>query len=99
MCAHRRVPKFWGRLGPHYLLWGTWLTLETRVSRGVSHVRYHTNFGRSRSNRMGVSRGLIALGDRAPPLTMEASLTLEIRPSHTCITTANLVAQSLMIDE
>jgi len=48
------VPKIWGMLGPRPLEMGAWLI---RKNTFLLHMCYHTKFGRSKSNHMGVSKG------------------------------------------
>ena len=63
MCAHVEGPKIWGTLGPALLC--------DPKKHANPHICYHTKYGRSRSNRLGVGRGPQNLRDAgAPPLWM-----------------------------
>jgi len=64
MCAHVKGPKkFLARWCSVHLRRGTWLNSRNMP---VFHFSYHAEFGRCRSNPMGVNRSPKNLGDAGP---------------------------------
>ena len=71
------------KMGPWH-----WVTPRNTL---LPHMCYGTEFGRFRSNRVGLGRGFQSLCDAAPPSRCGAWLTPKTCSSTTCVTIANLV--------